>query len=99
MGTDNKAMLSTDAQTGVTIPTVTAVTNRVLANMDQLGGSADNVSSLVLASVLRAHAATYHIVDDDTATVTIRNYAETADLYVVTLDTSTGDEVRSIVSV
>jgi hypothetical protein len=38
LGTDNKALLSTDAQSGVTIPTVTTITNRVTANADQING-------------------------------------------------------------
>ena len=46
IGTDNKILLSTDSQAGVTIPTVTTVTNRVTANSDQIASSASAATNL-----------------------------------------------------
>lgn len=46
LGSDSKVLLSTNAQTGVTIPTVTTVSNRVTANTDQLAGSSNAATRL-----------------------------------------------------
>jgi hypothetical protein len=50
LGTDSKVLLSTDSQAGVTIPTVTAITNRVTANTDQINGSAPAAVLLALSA-------------------------------------------------
>jgi hypothetical protein len=50
LGTDSKVLLSTDSQAGVTIPTVTAITNRVTANTDQVNGSASAASLLSVSA-------------------------------------------------
>lgn len=54
LGTDSKVLLSADAQTGVTIPTVTTVTNAVsvsgtvAANVTQIDGQATNGNNATL---------------------------------------------------
>jgi len=66
------------------------------ANVVQINGSADNVTSLMVASAIRGHNSSYVVTSATAATLTVKDLAGTSDLYTVTLTTSGNTKTRTI---